>query len=103
MFFEITLLLQSDVSVERRHQLRLLGPDQGDGLAAETVEIQRWVSAAEICRIGGRICDDHVRRFEALGAMHRHHSDGVRAFGGIALNLDIASGEPAMETLERGN
>ena len=31
MFFEVTLLLQSDVSVERRHQLRLLGPDQGTG------------------------------------------------------------------------
>ena len=89
------------ISLERRAPLVLLAAGATAPAAHLDIEIDASAASAEPGRIGGRVGEDHDRRFEPLGAVDGHHPHRVGRLAGIALDLDVAAREPGEEAVER--
>ena len=101
MLLELGLLFLRDKRVERRHPLLFGRPQQRRLADIRNGKVERDWRAPKPRRVGGSIGDEDDRRLQPLGAVHRHHTHGIRRRGWIALDLDVAGRKPGEETLER--
>ncbi len=100
MLLEVALLLARDPLGEWLATFVPFRPEHRNRILLQ-LQVERQRGSPEPCRVGGRIGEDHDRRFQPLRAVNGHHANLVRRLAGIALDVDRPAREPVEEPLER--